>query len=251
MSRLALFSRRAAVFALALGLLGMALNHAEKLETTAAVATFMMVVALAALAVLAAIGGIVRIWHRGHLGLAQALAGLLLGSAILAGPAYLSWETVTKPMINDIATDWTNPPVMPAAVRDRSKFANALRHPTPEEIAAQAEAYPEIGPLVVNMPSQRVYEAARALVRERGWRILDEARPDERGPGRLEMVARTPVLGFKDDVAVAVTNLGEGRTRVDMRSASRIGRHDFGKNAERIYGFLTDLDERLRSSPLL
>lgn len=251
-SRLAVWSRRFGVFALVLAALAILLNRVDALDPLAAVSTFGAVVAIALLAILTGFGGIVRIWHRGHLGLSHALAGLLIGAGLLTLPAYLAWQTVDAPMINDIATDWSDPPEMRAAVRDRrSRISNPVRMPTPAEIAAQEAAYPEIGPLVVDFPSQRVYEAARLLARQRGWRMLDAAPPDERGPGRLEMVARTPVLGFKDDVVVAVTNLGDGRSRVDMRSASRFGRIDFGKNARRIYDFLTELDTSLRSGALL
>ena len=250
-SRLAAWSRRVAVFAVVLALLAVVLHRADVLDPVSSLATLGGVVVLAVLALLLGLGGIVRIWRRGHMGLAHALTGIALSLALLAWPTYLVWESMNVPMINDIATDWSDPPEMRAAVLDRSPISNPVRMPRAEEIARQAEAYPEIRPLVVNVPSQRVYDAARELAVRRGWRILEEARPDERGPGRLEMVARTRVLGFKDDVVLIVTNLGEGRTRVDMRSASRFGRHDFGTNARRIFGFLTELDAELKGGALL
>ncbi len=233
-----------------LAALAIVLNRADVLDPVAAVSTFLVVAGLAIFAVIAGFGGIVRIWRRGHLGLASALAGLVVGFGLLAWPIYLGWESATMPMINDISTDWSHPPEMRAAVMDRSRISNPVRMPTKDEIAAQKQAYPEIGPLVVNFPSQRVYEAASFLANERDWTILDKAPPDEIGPGRIEAVARTPVLGFKDDVVIVITNLGDGQTRVDMRSASRFGRHDFGKNAKRIYDFLTELDQTLRAGIL-
>lgn len=246
-SRPAVWSRRLGIFALVLALVAILLNRADILDPLAAVSSFTIVSLLAALAAVLGFGGIVRIWHRGHLGLGSALTGLFIGCAILAWPAFLAVESVRMPMINDIATDWSDPPEMRAAVRDRTRLSNPVRMPTARQVEAQRAAYPEIGPLVVNFPSQRVYQAATLLADERGWRILVSLPPDFEAPGRLEMVARTPVLGFKDDVVVIITNLGDGRTRVDMRSASRFGSHDFGKNARRIYDFLTALDEMLRS----
>jgi uncharacterized protein (DUF1499 family) len=41
---------------------------------------------------------------------------------------------------------------------------------------------------------------------------------------------------------------GETSTRVDLRSASRVGRADFGTNARRIARFLQKLDDRLSSA---
>ena len=40
-------------------------------------------------------------------------------------------------------------------------------------------------------------------------------------------------MGFRDDVVIRISPLGKG-TRVDVRSASRFGTHDFGANASRI-----------------
>jgi uncharacterized protein (DUF1499 family) len=62
-------------------------------------------------------------------------------------------------------------------------------------------------------------------------------------------VAPTLVFGFLDDVSIVVKRVGPVETRVDMRSASRIGRNDFGENAARIYNFLTGLTARLESPP--
>jgi Protein of unknown function (DUF1499) len=45
-----------------------------------------------------------------------------------------------------------------------------------------------------------------------------------------------------------VSPLGQN-ARVDMRSASRYGLHDFGANASRIKSFLEDVDEAVNSAP--
>jgi uncharacterized protein (DUF1499 family) len=52
------------------------------------------------------------------------------------------------------------------------------------------------------------------------------------------------VLELPVDVAIRVT--GDGETSfVDMRSASRYGRHDLGDNADRIVRFLRELDQEV------
>ena len=61
-------------------------------------------------------------------------------------------------------------------------------------------------------------------------------------------VARTPLLGFEDDVVLRIRSSPEG-TVVDMRSASRIGDHDLGQNARRIRSFLAALDFALQPVP--
>lgn len=88
-----------------------------------------------------------------------------------------------------------------------------------------------------------VWEAVRATVERMGWTVVEA---DEEG-GRLQAEARTPVFGFVDDVDVRVAEGAGGGTRVDMRSASRVGRGDLGTNRRRIRRFMTRLDGRVGS----
>ena len=63
-----------------------------------------------------------------------------------------------------------------------------------------------------------------------------------RRDGQIEAVARTPILGFREDVVVRVRNSPEGAL-IDVRSASRNGRHDLGSNAARVRSLLDDIDD--------
>ena len=58
--------------------------------------------------------------------------------------------------------------------------------------------------------------------------------------GRIEATDTTRWFGFKDDVVVRVKPEGAG-SRVDVRSLSRVGRSDVGKNASRIRAYLQAL----------
>jgi uncharacterized protein (DUF1499 family) len=62
----------------------------------------------------------------------------------------------------------------------------------------------------------------------------------------LNAVAYSYLLGFPSDVSVRIEDRGES-TYVDMRSASRYGRHDLGENATRIERFMRDLDARMQA----
>ena len=55
-------------------------------------------------------------------------------------------------------------------------------------------------------------------------------------------------MGFRDDVVIRVSALGSG-SRVDVRSASRFGLHDFGANAKRVLALLSDLDDAAGAAP--
>ncbi|MDP6952892.1 MAG: DUF1499 domain-containing protein, partial [Alphaproteobacteria bacterium] len=78
-----------------------------------------------------------------------------------------------------------------------------------------------------------VFDKALALIESEGWELVASV-PEE---GRIEATAKTPYFKFRDDVVLRIAAAGTG-TKVDMRSASRVGRSDVGVNAERIAGFL-------------
>lgn len=61
----------------------------------------------------------------------------------------------------------------------------------------------------------------------------------------LETLATSAIFGFETDVVIRLVEEDE-RTVVDMRAASRYGRHDLGANAALIGEFLADLDASLQ-----
>jgi uncharacterized protein (DUF1499 family) len=63
--------------------------------------------------------------------------------------------------------------------------------------------------------------------------------------GRIEAVALTLIMGFREDIAIRIRS-ASGGVRIDMRSASRYGGHDLGSNARRIETFLADLIDARR-----
>ena len=69
-----------------------------------------------------------------------------------------------------------------------------------------------------------------------GWRIVAAVPAD----GRLEASDTTRWFGFTDDIVVRVRPAPNG-SRIDVRSASRVGRSDLGVNARRIRAFLAAL----------
>ena len=104
-------------------------------------------------------------------------------------------------------------------------------------ISVGVAAYPEIQPLFLPLSPTEAYQKTLALVRTRGWEVVAE---DAAGR-RIEATDTTFWFRFKDDVALRVSALPDGTSRVDMRSVSRIGRSDIGTNARRVREFLADL----------
>jgi hypothetical protein len=87
------------------------------------------------------------------------------------------------------------------------------------------------------------------LVNKRKWLVIDERAPQPRSIGRIEAVARTPIMGFREDVSIRVTPDGDG-SRVDIRSASRYFESDLGSNAARISKLIDDLNTAADSANL-
>src|SRR5262249_21289949 len=88
-------------------------------------------------------------------------------------------------------------------------------------------------------------------VANRGGCAMGDARARQLGrrEGRIEAVARTPIMGFRDDVVIRVRAEPDG-TRIDARSSSRYGAFDFGTNAARVGGLMNDIEDTLRAQKL-
>jgi uncharacterized protein (DUF1499 family) len=112
----------------------------------------------------------------------------------------------------------------------------------------QRKAYPEVEPLNVTATPKLAYDAAMAAMLRRKWRVVVDRPPQPgRRDGQIEAVARTTIMGFREDVVLRVRAVEDG-ARIDVRSASRYGRTDFGSNAARIRSLLDDIDARVTAS---
>ena len=246
-SRLAAWSRRLALFALVVAALSILIVRSNILEIEPALATFAAALVFAALAILLAFAGFVAIWRQGKSGLGAALSGLVLSLLLLAYPAYLGYRGSKLPPISDITTDAADPPRFDFLARLRPP--DRVAYPGAATAQKQAAAYPDIVPLQVSVPVRTAYDVALALVTKRKWHVA-EARPPvgSRRDAVIEATARTPIMGFRDDIAIRITPTSEG-ARVDMRSASRYGLSDFGANAARIRSLLEDIDDGVGNAP--
>jgi uncharacterized protein (DUF1499 family) len=242
-SKLATWSRRLALFAVAVVLLVIVIVNLGFLEPVPAIATLAGSLFFALVAMVLAFGAFVMIWRQGLRGIGLAVAALGIGVVMLAYPAYLAVLFYRLPAVNDITTDPVDPPRFEAIARLRPRGANSVAYPGPAAMKLQRVTYPDIEPLIVSVPPTEAYEAALAVITKRKWRIVD-VRPPQAGrrEGRIEAVVRTPLMGFRDDLVVRVRAAEDG-ARVDMRSASRFGTHDFGANASRLRSLSNDIDD--------
>ncbi|HUI99145.1 MAG TPA: DUF1499 domain-containing protein [Usitatibacter sp.] len=164
------------------------------------------------------------------------LAALCLAIVAVAPPFLFVMQARVAPPIHDITTDPDDPPQFVALRAERGKSPNGFEYGGPKVAAEQRVAYPDIKPLEVSAPPreemQRAIDAARAM----GWEVV----ASDAQSGRIEATARTLWFGFSDDIVVRIRPQGTG-SRVDVRSASRVGLSDVGANAARIRKYLGKL----------
>ncbi len=242
MSRLATWSARLAWFSLAVAALSVIIVRVGLLEMGPALATFAAALIFAGLAILLALAAFVTIWRQGLSGIGRAVGALFLGLMLLAYPGYLTYRASKLPAITDVTTDTAIPPRFGQLARLRPRGRS--EYPGARAAALQHAAYPDIEALQSEAPAALAYKVALAVVTKRKWHILDTAAPARGRPGEIEAVARTLIMGFRDDVVVRVSAAGAG-ARIDVRSASRYGTHDFGTNARRVVALLSDIDDAM------
>ena len=106
----------------------------------------------------------------------------------------------------------------------------------------QTPEYPEIQPHYYTTEPQRVFDESMAAVESlEQWKMV---RSDP-SHWRIEAERETDLFGFVDDVTITAEPVTEFVTRVHVRSASRVGKGDFGQNARNIREFYNELDNRL------
>ncbi len=163
--------------------------------------------------------------------IAVAAGILVIGAALSQRPA-----SSGAPPIHDLTTDTANPPAFVAVVPLRADAPNPPEYLDDGTAEEQRQAFPELTTLTIDMPAPQVFAAAEQVVGDLGWEMVEANLPD----GRIEATDTTYWFGFKDDVVIRIVGDDE-RTRVDVRSKSRVGRGDMGTNARRINDFLTAL----------
>jgi uncharacterized protein (DUF1499 family) len=243
-SGLATWARNLAVFSVVAVVVSIIIVRFGFLEMKPALATFFGALGCAALSILVGLAAFAAIWQNGSRGMSRILLALLIDAIVLAYPAYLALQYRKLPPIHDITTDPIDPPRFEALARLRSgDGANTAVYAGLYSAEQQRLAYPDIEPVDLEIPLERAYAITLQLVNKRKWLVIDERAPQspQRRVGRIEAVARTPVMGFREDVSIRVTPNGED-SRVDIRSSSRYFEADLGSNARRIAKLIDDIN---------
>lgn len=184
-------------------------------------------------------------WRLGGIG--------LIGSSLLIGiPANYVWHCYTLPPIHDISTDIGNAPKFHTLLARRKGASNPARYDGPQTVVyddeemttavAQKNAYPDIKSIygLDDRTPQRELVARyfwRALnaVNALGWRVASF----DLKQGRIEATDASFWFGTVSDIVIRVRPAGAIGVRVDIRSKSREGQCDAGRNAALVRDFMT------------
>lgn len=246
-ARAADWSRSVSMFALVLFIVSALAHRFALLETVPFLWILGIVGALALAGLLLALLALVQMWEHGLLGLGAAAAGLIVALLVLTPYAISAYRLATHPQLVDISTDPVDPPALRRARDLRSPPMNPVQPLTARERARQEKAYPELTGRRYEYAPETVAAVIQGLLADRGWTVVSGPEPVAEGNAlSIEAVARSYFLGFASDVAIRVEDRANA-TYIEMRSASRYGRHDLGDNAKRIERFLNDLDTRMES----
>lgn len=280
-SRSAIWARKTAPLGFATIVLGALLHRFGFIPVDEMLSVLGAGAFLALLSVGMSLNAFIDIWQLGVRGFFRAAAALIISLVTLAPFVLVILALLYLPKVNGVTTNAQDPPLMLAdiafgrvdgQVLEAQKAAYpALQSlefplPTPQiydlaRAAAQRSGLNitfELPPIVVTkaaefeeqpivstaLPKPKpIVLADGSVMRRTVAKFYTEASAE----GVFEATAKTPVLGFIDDVVVRVRATANGSS-VDMRSASRIGNHDLGTNARRVQAFLRELDLSVKAT---
>jgi uncharacterized protein (DUF1499 family) len=181
------------------------------------------------------VAGTLAYRRKAWLSIAVSAVALLLGIGAVAIPLTWQQRAQAAPPIYDVTTDLENPPAFKAILPLRADASNPLER-SPQLADLQRKGYGDLAPITLPAAPGQVFEKALRMTQQEGWAVADA----DKQAGVIEATDTTPWFGFEDDIVIRLTPWGSG-TRVDVRSASRVGLNDMGTNARRIRAFLEEL----------
>ena len=197
---------------------------------------FGLVVGIAALVLLA----IQVLFKRKTVSIASAAIAVIFSAIAIALPLGMMTTAKNVPPIHDISTDLVNPPEFVAIAPLRADAPNPVEYAGAEAAEQQRTAYPDLQTLTYSQSKPELVEASKQAVENLGWELVDT----DANEGIVEATETTAWFGFKDDIIIRVTD-NDSERLVDIRSKSRVGKSDLGKNAARIRALIEELDDVL------
>jgi uncharacterized protein (DUF1499 family) len=164
----------------------------------------------------------------------RGFAGALLGAMVAVPVLWIIFSSAKYPGINDITTDYENPPEFVYAVTLEPNRGRDMKYDKAKYADAQTGGYGEPGPLIIGARPELVFEQVKLVgAGMPDWQITHT----DPATLTLEGVSTSRWFRFQDDVIVVVRPTMDGKSQVHMRSKSRDGIGDMGVNHERVQDF--------------
>lgn len=176
------------------------------------------------------------------------LVGLVGSAIVIFFPLQAAWKHHSLPPIHDISTDVEYPPRFRALVELRQGAENPSEFEGRQRItyegkryssaAAQRKFYTDVHPYRVLVKPDKLFARAVDAANAMGWTVVAQ----DPVTGRIEATDTTFFFGFTDDIAIRIRPAGTLGSTLDIRSKSRVGKSDLGRNAERIRSYVKTLN---------
>jgi len=109
----------------------------------------------------------------GARGIVVAVGAFAVGALIAYVPWHYNAMRQTVPPVNDITTDSENPPTYAAVMSLRAaEGANPVTYQGPKFADQQKRAYPDIAPMILELPPAAAFARALAAAQQMGWTIV-------------------------------------------------------------------------------
>lgn len=194
--------------------------------------------AATAAVLLGALTSVAALWRRSWTLAVVSAAACIAGLIVFLAVSEIESRAAANPL-HDVTTDLASPPTFqtltPRSYRPGGPEERAA-YPHADWRARHAELYPDIATIRLPIGVAQAFERATDVAEEMGWSV--EAREETGVSARIEAVDETGWFGFEDDIVVTIMPMQGGGTAVDLRSVSRIGIGDLGKNAARVRAFI-------------
>jgi uncharacterized protein (DUF1499 family) len=164
----------------------------------------------------------------------RAVVGTVLGALTLM-PVILILLTGPKvPAINDITTDFDNPPEFTNAQQLNANRGRDMKYDKTKYADRQLQGYGPLPPLKMPEPPDDAFKAVQRTAAQMPTWTITVTDPATR---TIEGYATSNLFHFNDDFVIQVRPCDGGGSLLEMRSKSRDGIGDQGVNHKRIMNF--------------
>jgi uncharacterized protein (DUF1499 family) len=164
----------------------------------------------------------------------RALIGTIIGLLAVAPVAPIMLTSSKVPPINDITTDFDNPPEFAHAQGLNANHGRDMKYDKSKYADRQLQGYGALPPLKMPEPPDDAFKTVQSKAAQMPTWTITATDP---ATHTIEGYSTSGLFHFNDDFIIEVRPGDGGGSLLEMRSKSRDGVGDFGINHKRIKDF--------------